>query len=459
MVKKILILGASGRDFHDFNMVFRDNDEYEVVAFTQTDDQNLGELGDDDLIRKYPSELAGQNYPEGIPIYPESKIDKLITDEEIDEVVFSYSDVSHQEVMNKASLVLSQGADFRLIGPKNIMIESDKTPIIAIDAVRTGVGKSQLSQKITEMLIERDLQSVVGREPMPYGDVIKQKNKRFSSVKDLEDADVTIEEREEYEKHIEKGHIVYAGVDYEEILVEAEKEADVIVWEGGNNELPFFKPDLHFVLVDPQRPGHELRYHPGETNLRMADFVVINKENTVQEENIKRVKENIKEVNGNAKLVHTDSVVTVDYPSKIKNKEVLVVEDGPTLTHGGTEYGAGYVAAKKYGAKKLINPYEHSVGTIRKVLDKYDHIKNVLPALGYNQEQIEDLKKTIENSEPEVVVSATPHRLDKVIDLDLPILRVDYKIKEKNNKLNNIVKKFIKQNNLKKAKRKEYGDK
>lgn len=442
--RRILILGAAGRDFHDFCAFFKDNEDYRVVCFTQSTDQNIGEV-DGGVIREFPVELAGELYNKPIPIYPEERLEELIEQRNIDEVVFSYSDISHNEVMHRASRALSSGASFRLIGPKEMMLES-KLPVIAIDAVRTGIGKSQVSRKIVSVLKEKNLNPIVVREPMPYGDLKNQEIQRFDSFEDLDKHDVTIEEREEYEKHIRKGNTVYAGINYEKILREVEKEADVVIWEGGNNELPFFKPDLHMVLADPHRPGHEITYHPGETNLRLADFVLINKENTAKKEDIKTIEKNVGEVNPDAVIIHADSIVSVENPNAIQGKRALVIEDGPTLTHGGTRYGAGWVAAEKYRAKEVVDPREGAVGTIKQALEKYSEINKVLPAMGYSDEQITDLEETINNLEFDVIISASPFDLKKVVKTEKPIVNVIYELKEKNIKLEEIISDFLKKN-------------
>lgn len=427
-------MGAAGRDFHDFNTVFRDDETHEVVAFTHTEGQNVGEL-DDLPERHYPSELAGELYPDGVPILPESELEEIIKEEDVDMVVFSYSDVSHEGVMRQASRALSCGADFRLVGPKEMMLEAD-VPVVAVDAVRTGCGKSQTARKLADELRERDADVVVVREPMPYGDLTEARVQRFASMEDIEDAKATIEEREEYEGHVERGHVVYAGVDYAEVLEKAQDEGDVIVWDGGNNELPFFVPDLHFVLADPHRAGDELRYHPGETNLRIADYVIINKENTANKDDIQEVERNVRATNPDARVVHADSVVTVD--GDIAGKRALVVEDGPTLTHGGASYGAGLIAAREHGAE-VIDPRRSAVGSLRRVFENYTHLEDVLPAMGYSDEQIRELEETIRNAEPDVVVSGTPHDLSRVIDVDVPVVRVRYELEEKNVTLGEIL--------------------
>ncbi|MFB6267760.1 MAG: cyclic 2,3-diphosphoglycerate synthase [Halodesulfurarchaeum sp.] len=428
MPRRTVIMGAAGRDFHDFNSVFRGDEDAEVVAFTQTFAQNIGEL-DEVPERTYPASLAGPQYPEGIPILPESELETIIRERDVDEVVFSYSDMSHEYVMNQASRAISAGADFRLIGTE-MMLEAD-VPVVAVDAVRTGCGKSQASRKLTDLLAERGKNVVVVREPMPYGDLEGQRVQRFETVEDLEEADVTIEEREEYEHHIERGHVVYAGVDYADILEEVQEEADVILWDGGNNELPFYVPDLHFVLADPHRPGHEIRYHPGEANLAIADYVVINKENTAEEADIQTVVENVHDRNPDAGIIHADSVVTVEDESAIEGKRVLAVEDGPTLTHGGTSEGAAAIAARQFGAAELVDPRGDAVGSIKDMLAEYPHLGNVLPAMGYSDEQVRELEQSINNVDCDVVLAGTPIDLAKVIDVDTPVIRVRYEIEER----------------------------
>lgn len=427
-------MGAAGRDFHDFNTVFREDETYEVVAFTHTEGQNVGEL-DEMPERHYPPELAGELYPDGVPIRPESELEEIVKEEEVDVVVFSYSDVSHEGVMHRASRALSRGAEFRIVGPNEMMLEAE-VPVVAVDAVRTGCGKSQTARKLADELKERDAEVVVVREPMPYGDLVEARVQRFASMEDIDEADATIEEREEYEGHVERGHVVYAGVDYADVLERAQDEGDVIVWDGGNNELPFFVPDLHFVLTDPHRAGDELRYHPGETNLRIADYVIINKENTAEAGSIREVEENVRSVNPDARIVHADSVVTAD--GDVSGKRVLVVEDGPTLTHGGASYGAGLIAAREQGAE-IIDPRPSAVGSLARVFENYPHLEDVLPAMGYSDEQVRELEETVRNADAEAVVSGTPHDLSRVIDMDIPVVRVRYELEEKNVTLGEIL--------------------
>jgi predicted GTPase len=418
---KIIIMGAAGRDFHNFNVHFRNNDAYEVVAFTATQIPGIEE-------RVYPPELAGSKYPNGIPIYPEERLPELVKKYDVDQVIFAYSDVSHEYVMHKASLALASGADFRLMGPKTTMLKA-KVPVVSVGAVRTGSGKSQTSRKVAKILKNKGLRVVVIRHPMPYGDLRKQVCQRFASYEDLDKYGCTIEEREEYEPHIDNGIIVYAGVDYEKILGEAEKEADVIVWDGGNNDLPFYQPDLHIVVADPHRPGHELTYHPGEANLRMANVVIINKVETAKPENVQKVKENIKTVNPNAIILEAASPITVDKPELIKEKRVLVIEDGPTLTHGDMPYGAATIIAKRFEANEIVDPRPYAVGSIKKAYQKYTHLGAILPALGYGKEQISELKETITRTPCDVVVIGTPIDLRRVMNINKPAVRVKYELR------------------------------
>jgi len=419
---EIIIMGAAGRDFHNFNVYFRNNEQYQVVAFTAT--QIPGIEG-----RVYPPELAGPLYPSGIPIFPEEQLPQLIKKHNIDQVVFAYSDVSHEYVMHKASLVLANGADFRLMGPTSTMLKS-KVPIVSVCAVRTGSGKSQTSRKISLLLKKSGYRVAVIRHPMPYGDLVKQTWQRFATYEDLDKHECTIEEREEYEPHIASGIIVYAGVDYEKILREAEKEADIIVWDGGNNDIPFYKPDLQIVVADPHRPGHELTYYPGETNLRMADIVVINKADTANPDNIQTVRKNTKSVNPNATIIEAASPITVDNPNAIKGKRVLVVEDGPTLTHGNMPYGAGVIVAKKLGASELVDPRPYAVGSIVAAFQKFQHLGQLLPALGYGKEQIQELQETINATPCDVVVIGTPIDLRRILKINKPAVRAKYELQE-----------------------------
>lgn len=422
MKRRVLIMGAAGRDFHNFNTFYRDNDDYEVVAFTATQIPDIEG-------RKYPAELAGENYPEGIPIYAEDDIDEIIEKENIDEVVFAYSDVSYEYLMSKGSQVMATGADFKMMGKESTMLDSN-VPVIAVCAVRTGVGKSQTTRRVSDILNAMGKDVVVIRHPMPYGDLVAQSVQRYENYEDMKENDCTIEEMEEYEPHIERGNTLYAGVDYEKILRKAEKEADVILWDGGNNDMPFYNPDLMITLVDPHRPGHELAYYPGEINLRLADVALINKVSTAYPENIEKVRQNIRSVNPEATVVDAASPIFVEDPSLIKNKKVLVVEDGPTLTHGDMEYGAGSIAARKFGAKELIDPRPFAVGSINETFEKYNHLSDILPAMGYGQKQMNELEETINNSDAEAVVIGTPIDLTKIIDIDKPHTRVKYELQE-----------------------------
>ena len=418
--KKVIIMGAAGRDFHNFNVFFRDNEEYEVVCFTATQIPNIEG-------RKYPPELAGKLYPDGIPIYPESELPELIKKHNVDFVVFAYSDVPHKYVMDRGSIAMAAGANFLLLGPRDTMIKSSK-PVIAVGAVRTGCGKSQTTRFIAKVLKDMGKKIAVIRHPMPYGDLVKQRVQRFETFEDMDRYECTIEEREEYEPHIRMGSIVYAGVDYGAILQKAEKEADVILWDGGNNDFPFYTPDLFVVVADPHRPGHELDYHPGEVNLRMADVVVINKIDTAEIENIEKVRANIMATNPDAIIVDAASPIFVQKPEMIKGKRVLVVEDGPTLTHGEMAYGAGYVAARRFGAKEIIDPRPFAVGSIIETYRKYPTTGTVLPAMGYGKKQMEELQETINRSDADVVVIATPIDLGRIIKINKPYVRTIYEL-------------------------------
>ena len=419
---RVLIMGAAGRDFHNFNVYFRSEPNYEVVAFTATQIPNIDG-------RAYPAALAGCDYPDGIPIYPESELETLIRDLKVSQVIFAYSDVSHEYVMHKASQVLAAGADFRLMGAETTMLKSTK-PVVAVCAVRTGCGKSQTTRRVCDLLRGMGKQVVAIRHPMPYGDLAEQACQRFATYEDLDRYKCTIEEREEYEPHIDRGFVVYAGVDYEQILCEAEKEADVIVWDGGNNDLSFYKPDLYIVVADPLRPGHELRYHPGEANLRAADVVVINKIDTADLKDITIVRESILAVNPDAVIIEAASPISVDAPDEIRGKAVLVVEDGPTLTHGEMAYGAGVVAARRFGAGKIVDPRPYAVRSIAATYEKYTTTGNVLPAMGYGDEQIADLRETISNTPCDMVIIATPIDLRRVVEIEKPSKRVRYELQE-----------------------------
>jgi predicted GTPase len=419
---RVLIMGAAGRDFHNFNVVFRDNEAYDVVAFTATQIPNIEG-------RVYPSELAGNLYPDGIPIHPEEDLAELIRQRSIDQVIFAYSDVSHEYVMHKASEVLAVGANFCLLGSRDTMLGSTK-PVVAVCAVRTGSGKSQTTRYICDALQKIGHNVVAIRHPMPYGDLVAQKVQRFADYGDLDRHNCTIEEREEYEPHVDRGVVVFAGVDYEAILREAEKEADVIVWDGGNNDLPFFRPDLHIVVLDPHRPGHELRYHPGEANLRMADVVVINKVDTAARADVDTVRENALSVNPGVTIVEAASPISVERPDEIRGKRVLVVEDGPTLTHGGMAYGAGIIAARRFGAAEIVDPRPYAVGSILETYRQYPDTGALLPAMGYGQAQVAELEGTIRNTPCDLVLVATPVDLRRVVRIDKPVQRVRYEIEE-----------------------------
>lgn len=422
MKKKVIIMGAAGRDFHDFNTYFRDNPKYEVVCFTAT---QIPDIED----RVYPKELAGKLYPNGIPIYSESKLRELVKKFDVDKIFLSYSDISHNYVMDKASVVLSSCADFSILGPKSVMLPSTK-PVISICAVRTGSGKSPTTRKIRDILKGMGLKVVVVRHPMPYGNLLKEAVQRFETYADLDKADCTIEEREEYEPHIENGTVVFAGVDYGRILREAEKEADVILWDGGNNDLPFFKPDLHIVLADPLRAGQELIYHPGETNAMMADVIIINKIDSATPEQVNTIKTNIQNINSKAIIIEAKSPVFVDNKDLIEGKRVLVVEDGPTLTHGNMSFGAGIVAANKFNAKEIVDPRPWAVDTIKKVFDKFNQLGKVLPAMGYNSDQIKELETIINNVSCDTVIVGTPIDIGRLIKINKPLVRVKYSVEE-----------------------------
>ena len=441
--QKVVIVGAAGMDYHVFNTYFKNNPEYEVVAFTMAEEQNLGTTKK--KLRSYPKSLAGKLYKKSIPTIPESSLKEFVQKKKIDLVVFAYSDVSHEKLMHLASIALSAGANFELISPESLMLESRK-PVVAVTAVRTGCGKSQLSKYVMDYLKGKGVKAVAVREPMPYGDLEKQVVMRFASYGDLKKHNCTIEEREEYEQYIEKGLVVYAGVDYEKILRKAEKEADVIVWDGGNNEIPFYKPDLWFVIADPLRAGDELKSHPGEVNFRMAGFIVINKENSASKKQIQEIIDNAKKVNPRAKIIHADSIVSADEKINLRNKKVIVVEDGPTTTHGGLGFGAGFIYAKNHGAK-IINPIPFLKGSLKKVFKEFPHLKLIVPAMGYSKKQLKDLQDTLNKAKADYVVSGTPINLSKLIKTNKPIIRIRYAIKEKDgkqidNSLNKLLKKF-----------------
>ncbi|MFH0765214.1 MAG: cyclic 2,3-diphosphoglycerate synthase [Calditrichota bacterium] len=420
--RRVLIMGAAGRDFHNFNTIFRGHDEYKVVAFTAAQIPDIDE-------RRYPPELAGLGYPDGIPIYAESDLPRLIVEEKIDQVVFAYSDISYQTLMNKASVVLAAGADFKLIGARASMLKSYK-PVIAVTAVRTGCGKSQTTRRVAQILTNAGKKVCVIRHPMPYGDLVKQRVQRFASLDDLVKNECTIEEMEEYEPHIVRGNVVYAGVDYEAILRKAEQEADIILWDGGNNDLSFYKPDYQITLVDPLRPGHESSYYPGEVNVALANAVIINKIDSADAEDIDEVRENVRLINSHAMIIDAASPISVDYPERIQGHRVLVVEDGPTLTHGEMSFGAGIVAAYKFSASELVDPRPFLKGKLVETFETYPDIGVLLPAMGYGSEQVADLARTIDATDAEVVIIGTPIDLRRIIKIRQPTVRVTYELQE-----------------------------
>ena len=436
MKTKVIIMGAAGRDFHNFNVFFKDNRDYEVIAFTAA--QIPGIAG-----RVYPRQLAGSLYKKDIPVYPEEMLPGLIKKHRINQVILAYSDISHEAVMQKASLVLAAGADFRLMGTESTMIRSRK-PVISVCAVRTGAGKSPVSKKLVDILKEKGLRVVVVRHPMPYGDLLKQECQRFASMEDCIRNECTIEEREEYEQYICCGSVVYSGVDYRKILEAAEKEADIIIWDGGNNDIPFYKPDLHIVIADPHRAGHELTYYPGEVNVFLADVIIVNKADSARKEDVELVIRNAMSINKKAIIFKANSVITVDKPELIKGKRVLVVEDGPTLTHGGMSFGAGVIAAKNYGAKEIVDPRTHAVGSILKVYRDYPHIGAVLPAMGYSEAQMKELETTINAADCDSVIAGTPIDLRRLLKLNKPVVRVRYRIEEVDVKLEDVIDNWLK---------------
>jgi predicted GTPase len=419
---RVVIMGAAGRDFHNFNVFFRGNKNYKVTAFTAT--QIPGIEG-----RTYPRELAGPQYPNGIPIYPEEQLLEIAKRDKADEAVFAYSDVSHEYVMHKASTALAAGLDFRLMGGKTTMLKSKK-PVVSICAVRTGSGKSQTSRAVSRHLLDKGYRVVSVRHPMPYGNLKEQACQRFATVEDLDKYECTIEEREEYEAYVVAGMVIYAGVDYGQILSQAEKEADIIIWDGGNNDLPFYKSNLHIVVADPYRPGHEMKYHPGEANVRMADVVLINKVNTADPKDVETVKKNVQELNPQATIVMGASVIKVDNEELVKGKKVLVIEDGPTVTHGGMPIGAGTVAAQTLGASEIVDPRPYTFGSIAGAYKKYPHMTSVLPALGYGDAQVKELEKTINAIPCDLVVIGTPIDLRNVLTLNKPAVRARYELQE-----------------------------
>ena len=434
--KRVVIMGAAGRDFHDFNVVFRDDPGMRVVAFTSAQIPGIDS-------RRYPPELAGPLYPDGIPTVPESELTDLVRRERVDEVVFAYSDVSHEFVMHQASRVLAAGADFCLLGPESTMVNAT-VPVISVCAVRTGAGKSPTSRFLADLLIAEGLRPAVIRHPMPYGDLVAQRVQRFASLDDLDRYHTTVEEREDYEPHIRRGLVVWAGVDYQAIVEQAEKESPIIIWDGGNNDFPFVRPDLEIVVADPFRPGHELSYHPGEVNLRRADVVVVYKVNSAPPENVDTVVANVKEVNPRAVIVRADSVISVPGGEAIAGKRVLVVEDGPTLTHGGMAIGAGVVAARKYGASEIVDPRPYARGRLAEVYAKYPHLGPILPAVGYFEDQLRDLEATLAAVPADLVVSATPVALASVIAVNKPLVQVSYELAETGEpRLSDFVRAFL----------------
>ncbi len=419
---RTLIMGAAGRDFHNFNVFFRENADYQVVAFTATQIPDIEG-------RTYPAELAGPLYPAGIPIYPESDLVRLIDERQVEQVVFAYSDVPHELVMHKASIVNATGADFRLMGTRNTQVKSTK-PVISVCAVRTGSGKSQTTRRVTKILRGMGYKVAAIRHPMPYGDLAKQAVQRFADYSDLDKNECTIEEREEYEPHLDNGVIVYAGVDYEAILRQAEQEVDIVLWDGGNNDFPFYVPDYQIVVADPHRPGHEMKYYPGETNARLADVFVINKVDTANPDAVIEVRENLRALNPDAVVIEAASPLFIDDPAAILGKRVLVIEDGPTLTHGEMKYGAGWVAARRFGAAEIVDPRPYAVGSIKATYEKYPNTGAILPAMGYGDAQMRDLEATIRNVDADYVVIGTPIDLTRVIQIDKPSTRVRYELQE-----------------------------
>ncbi len=439
--RKIIIIGAAGRDFHNFNTHFRGNEAYEVVAFTAAQIPDIAG-------RKYPAALAGSLYPNGIPIHLEADLPKLIKELKVDECVFSYSDVPYSHVMGVGAIVNAAGASFSLLGPNDTQVKSTK-PVIGVCAVRTGAGKSQTSRKIVQMLMAKGLKVVAVRHPMPYGDLVAQKVQRFATVEDLKKHKCTIEEMEEYEPHVVRGNVIYAGVDYEAILREAEKEADVILWDGGNNDFPFYKTDLLFTVADPHRPGNEVSFYPGEVSLRMADVIIINKIDTASPEGVQTVRDSIQKVNPNAIVIDGASPITVDHPELIKGKRVLVVEDGPTLTHGHMKIGAGTVAARKFGAKELVDPRPYTVGRLKETFATYPNIGTLLPAMGYGEQQVKDLEATINATDCDTVVIATPIDLNRIVKIKKPTVKVGYDLQEIGSpNLAEVLEDFCKKNKL-----------
>ena len=421
-VKRVIIVGAAGRDFHNFNLVYKNSPDYQVVAFTAA--QIPGIEG-----RTYPPELAGPRYPKGIPIFSEEELPRLVREKKADLVVLSYSDLSYAEVMHKASIAMAAGADFELLGPESTMLRS-KLPVVSIGAVRTGAGKSTVSRRVCSILRQKGKKVAVIRHPMPYGDLSKAVSQRFASYEDLDKYECSIEEREEYEPHIERGFVVFAGVDYEKILSAAEKEADVIVWDGGNNDIPFIRPNVHFAVLDPLRPGHELTHYPSEVNVRIADAAIINKVDTAEQKNIELVQSNIKQLNPGATVIKASSEIVLDKPDLVKGKRVLVIEDGPTVTHGDMPYGVGFIAAKRFHAAEIVDPRKSAVGIVRETYRKYPHLTQVLPTMGYGNQQIRDLESTISKADCDSIIIGTPADIRRLIKFSKPTAKVSYELKE-----------------------------
>ena len=439
--KRVVIMGAAGRDFHNFNVVFRDNRDVRVVAFTAAQIPRIDR-------RRYPAELAGPIYPDGIPIVPESTLDSLIREEKIDEVVFAYSDVSHEFVMHQASRVLALGADFSLLGPNSTAIQC-AVPVISILATRTGAGKSPTSRFVAGLLMAQGVQPAVIRHPMPYGDLVAQRVQRFAAMEDLDRAEATVEEREDYEPHIRRGLVVWAGVDYQAIVEAAERESSVIIWDGGNNDFSFLRSDLEMVVVDPMRAGHELAYHPGEMNLRRADIAVVSKVNSARPEDVDQVVANIREANARAVIVQTDTLISASDPGQIRGKRVIVVEDGPTLTHGGMAFGAGLEAAREFAAAEVVDPRRYAQGKLAETYDMYTHLGPILPAVGYYAEQLRDLEATINAVPADVVVSATPFSLGTLMTLNKPLVQITYELAERGEpRLSDLVLSFLRERGL-----------
>lgn len=438
---RVLILGAGGRDFHNFNVYFRQRPEFEVVGFTATQIPDIEG-------RLYPPALCGPLYPRGIPVFSLDELSALVRRYRVDQVVFAYSDVSHEEVMHVGSTAMAAGASLVLLGPDATML-TPRVPVVSVCAVRTGAGKSQTTRRVATILKQHGLRTAVMRHPMAYGDLLRQRVQRFARMDDLDRSDVTIEEREEYEPHLRQGTIVYAGVDYEAVTRQAEREADVIVWDGGNNDFPFLRPGLHIVVADPHRPGHELAYHPGETNLRMADVVIVNKVDTARPEDVERVKMNISRANPRAVVIDAASPLTADDPGLISGRRALVVEDGPTLTHGGMAYGAGVIIARKFGVRELVDPRPFAVGSIRNVFAAYPHLGTVLPAMGYGASQVHELEETIAAADCDVVIIGTPVDLRRIIKVQKPTVRVTYELQELTRpNLEDVIREWIKKRDL-----------